>query len=143
MFDSMSKARKVGLALATERQLFLALLDLELHTAKPPFDTNKLLKQTHAANFSFAYVKGTHFHSSFSHLISYDAGYYGYQWALTLAHDVLTRFKREGLLSPKPASAWRQSVLSKGGSRDERAMIRKFLGREPSEKSYAHFLGSK
>jgi len=140
LFAAMRKARKFGMALATERQVYLALLDLGYHARKPPFDTTKVLKQIHGANFSFPYVKGTHFQSSFGHLIGYDAGYYSYQWALALAHDVLSRFKKEGLLNPKPAADWRANVLSKGGSLDERGMIHKFLGREPSEKAYGDFL---
>jgi thimet oligopeptidase len=94
----------------------------------------------HGANFSFAYVPGTHFQASFSHLISYDASYYGYQWALSLAHDVLGRFEREGLFNSATAADWHARVLSRGGSVDERAMLRSFLGREPSEAAYLRFL---
>ena len=99
-----------------------------------------MLEEIHQEHFSFAYVPGTHFQSSFGHLIGYDAGYYGYQWALALAYDVLSRFKKEGLLNPATAADWRQKVLSKGGSLDERSLIRAFLGRAPSEKAYADFL---
>jgi thimet oligopeptidase len=74
-------------------------------------------------------VKGTHFQSSFSHLIGYDAGYYGYQWALSLAYDVLSRFRHKGT-----------TVLERGGSRDERELIQGFLGRPPSEAAYVAFL---
>ena len=43
-------------------------------------------------------------------------------------------------LNPATAADWRQKVLSKGGSLDERSLIRAFLGRAPSEKAYADFL---
>ncbi|HHH31419.1 MAG TPA: oligopeptidase A, partial [Polyangiaceae bacterium] len=140
MFDALTKSRRFGMALATERQLFLARLDLEYHVREPGFDTTKVLQEIHEEHFSFAYVPGTHFQSSFGHLIGYDAGYYGYQWALALAHDVLSRFKNEGLLNPTTAGDWRRKVLSKGGSLDERSLIEAFLGRPPSEKAYADFL---
>lgn len=140
LFDALTNSRRFGLALATERQLFLARLDLGYHVREPGFDTTKVLQEIHEEHFSFAYVPGTHFQSSFGHLIGYDAGYYGYQWALALAHDVLSRFKEEGLLNPATAGDWRRKVLSKGGSLDERSLIRAFLGREPSEKAYADFL---
>jgi thimet oligopeptidase len=142
LFENMVKARKTGLALHTERQLWLARLDLRYHTAEPPFDTTEILQDVHEKNFSFAYVPGTHFQSSFGHLIGYDAGYYGYQWALALAHDVLSRFKKEGLFNKKTAADWRNQVLAMGGSRDERQLIKQFLGREPSEKAYGDFLKS-
>jgi thimet oligopeptidase len=92
------------------------------------------------ANDSFVYVKGTHFQSSFGHLITYDAGYYSYQWALALSRDVLTRFEKEGLLSTSAARAWRDEVLSRGGGVDERSMVRSFLGREPSNAAYFAYL---
>jgi thimet oligopeptidase len=140
MMDALSQSRRVGLALSTERQLFLAALDLAFHTAEPPFDTTALLAQVQDANFSFKYVKGTHFQSSFSHLIGYDAGYYSYQWGMALAIDAFARFQKEGLLTGDVAKDWRRKVLAKGSSRDERAMLRDFLGREPSEDAYVQFL---
>ncbi|MSP24142.1 MAG: oligopeptidase A [Myxococcales bacterium] len=140
MLESMARSRRFGVALHTERQLFLARLDLSYHTTTPPFDTTALLERTHDEEFSFRYVKGTHFQSSFGHLIGYDAGYYGYQWSLALAHDALGRFKKAGLFNKEVARAWRTQVLARGGSRDERTMLREFLGREPSEHAYAKFL---
>ncbi|MFP6685692.1 MAG: M3 family metallopeptidase, partial [Polyangiaceae bacterium] len=90
--------------------------------------------------FLFRYVEGTHFQSSFGHLISYDAGYYGYQWALSLSHDVLSRFKREGLMNRATAADWRRHILSKGGSRDEASLVEAFLGRPATEKAYTDYL---
>ena len=143
LFKAMTESRRFGLALATERQLFLARLDLGYHTAAPGFDTTKLLEKIHNDHFSFKYVKGTHFQSSFGHLIGYDAGYYGYQWALAMAHDVLGRFKKEGLFNTKTAAAWRRITLARGGAYDERKMITEFLGRPPTEQAYADFLQGK
>lgn len=140
LFEAMQKSRTFGRALATQRQLFLARLDQEYHTREPGFDTTRVVQEVQNATDSFVYVKGTHVQSSFSHLIGYDAGYYGYQWALALAQDVLTRFKSEGLLNPKTAAAWRSEVLSKGGGADERAMISTFLGREPSQDAYIKYI---
>jgi thimet oligopeptidase len=143
LFTGLSQSRRVGLALSTERQLFLARLDLAYHTRKPGFDSTKLLEQVHNQGFSFEFVPGTHFQTSFGHLIGYDAGYYGYQWALSLAHDVLSRFKKDGLLNPATAADWRRKVLSRGGGTEERSMMRTFLGREPSEAAYVDFLSGK
>ena len=94
LFAAMQKARSFGRALATQRQLFLATLDLEYHSREPGFDTTKVLAEVQNATDSFGFVKGTHFQSSFGHLIGYDAGYYGYQWALSLSRDVITRFNK-------------------------------------------------
>jgi thimet oligopeptidase len=143
LFSAMQKARGYGRALSTQRQLFLATLDVEYHTREPGFDTTKVVEEVQNATDSFTYVPGTHFQSSFGHLIGYDAAYYGYQWALSLSQDVLTRFKAEGLLNPATAASWRDEVLAKGGGADERAMITRFLGREPTPDAYLAYLRGK
>jgi thimet oligopeptidase len=140
LWKAMKAARTFGRALDTQRQVFLATIDQELHTRAPGFDSTRVVEEVEDATDSFAYVKGTHFQSSFGHLIGYDAGYYSYQWALALSRDVLTRFKKEGLLDAKVAAAWRDEVLSKGGGVDERALVRTFLGREPSNAAYFAYL---
>jgi thimet oligopeptidase len=113
----MTRARAFGRALATQRQLLLGTLDMEYHSREPGFDTTKVYAEIARKIDSFAYVEGTHMQSSFGHLIGYDAGYYGYQWALALSRDVLTRFRKEGLLNTETASAWRSEVLSLRTSR--------------------------
>ncbi len=140
LYQAMHAARGFGLALETQRQLFLAMLDQELHTRAPGFDSTKVVAEVEDSIDSFAYVKGTHFQSSFGHLISYDAGYYSYQWALAISRDVLTRFKKAGLLDTATANAWRDDVLSKGGGVDERSMVTTFLGREPNNAAYFAYL---
>ncbi len=140
LYKAMKAARTFGRALDTQRQVFLAMLDQELHTRDPGFDSTAVVEEVQDATDSFGYVKGTHFQSSFGHLISYDAGYYSYQWALALSRDVLTRFKKEGLMNPATAAAWRDDVLAKGGGVDERSMVRAFLGREPGNEAYFAYL---
>lgn len=143
LFRGMREARGFGRALDTQRQVFLARLDQELHTRPTPIDSTAVVQQVQEGSDSFAYVKGTHFQSSFGHLIGYDAGYYSYQWALALSRDVLTRFRKDGLLNPATAKAWRDEVLAKGGGTDERAMVKAFLGREPSNEAYFSFIKGK
>lgn len=143
LFQAMTRSRSFGRALATQRQVFLATLDQELHARDQVGSSTKIVEQVQNATDSFKYVKGTHFQSSFGHLIGYDAGYYGYQWALSLSRDVLTRFKKEGLLNTATARAWRDEVLAKGGGAEERDMIARFLGRPPSHDAYIGYLQGK
>lgn len=137
---AMLRSRSFGRALATQRQLFLAALDQAYHTREPGFDTTKVLAEVNDAYTPFKYVEGTHFQASFGHLIGYDAGYYGYQWALSIAQDLFTRFKKEGLLNPKTAADYRAAVLAPGGTDDEANLVAKFLGRPPSDAAYKAFL---
>ncbi|MDB4943116.1 MAG: Thimet oligopeptidase, partial [Labilithrix sp.] len=140
LHSAMVRSRGFGRALATQRQLFLAALDQTYHTRTPPFDTTKVLQETNDAYTAFKYVDGTHFQATFGHLIGYDAGYYGYQWALSIAQDLFTRFKREGLLNTKTAADYRAAILSRGGSDDETKLVTKFLGRPPSDAAYKALL---
>jgi thimet oligopeptidase len=140
LYKAMKAARTFGRGLDTQRQVFLALLDQELHTREPGSDSTRVVEEVQDATDSFGYVKGTHFQSSFGHLIGYDAGYYSYQWALALSRDVLTRFRREGLLNSGTARAWRDDVLAKGGGVDERSMVQAFLGRAPNNEAYFAYL---
>lgn len=140
LFDAMKKARSFGRAVSTQRQLFLASLDQEYHTRAPGFDTTKVLEEVQNANMPYKYIPGTHFQATFGHLIGYDAGYYGYQWALSLARDLFTRFQREGLLNTTTAAEYRAAVLAPGDSDEAAKLVENFLGSPPSDEAYKRFL---
>jgi thimet oligopeptidase len=140
LHDSMLRSRSFGRAIGTQRQLFLAALDQTYHTRPLPFDTTKVLAEVNDAYTPFKFVEGTHFQASFGHLMGYDAGYYGYQWALSIAQDLFTRFRKEGLLNTKTAADYRAKILSQGGSQDEAKLVENFLGRPPSDAAYKAFL---
>lgn len=140
LFEAMQKARSFGRAIATERQISLATLDFEYHYRDTKFDTDQVLADVMKKTQSFGYQPGTHFQATFGHLMGYDAGYYGYQWALSIARDVLTRFAKDGYLNAKTAGEWRAAVLEQGAGEDERALVRRFLGREPNLDAYGRFL---
>jgi thimet oligopeptidase len=92
---------------------------------------------------SFTYLPGTHFQATFGHLMEYDAGYYGYQWALAIARDVLTRFEKEGFMNAKVATDWRTLVLAEGAGEDENKLVERFLGRPHDLKAYVQYLKGK
>ncbi len=137
---AMLRSRGFGRALSTQRQLYLAALDQAYHTRPVPMDTTKVLAEINDAYTPFKYVEGTHFQASFGHLIGYDAGYYGYQWALSIAQDLFTRFKKEGLLNPKTAADYRASILAPGDSEEASKLVARFLGHPPSDQAYKAFL---
>jgi len=141
LFDAMTAARSFGEATAVDRQIFLSALDQTYHTREPGFDTSALVEELHPEYSSFTRIPETHFQAAFGHLVGYDAAYYGYQWARSLAFDLFSRFKQEGLLNPKTATEYRKAVLEPGGSEDPNALITRFLGRPPDSRSYKAFLG--
>ncbi len=141
LFTAMTRARAFGRALATERQISLATLDFDYHVLPPPDDTGAIFRDVMKRTQSFRYLEDTHFEATFGHLMGYDAAYYGYQWALAIARDVLTRFEKEGFLNEAVARDWRKMVLAKGAGADEAALVKEFLGREWNLDAYTRFLG--
>lgn len=143
LFEAMTKSRAFGRAVATERQISLATLDFEYHSQKPPLDTDEVFTQVMKKTQSFSYLPDTHFQATFGHLMGYDAAYYGYQWALAIARDVLTRFEKEGFMNTKTAADWRSHVLAQGAGPDENELVAEFLGRPTNLDAYGKFLSGK
>src|SRR5262249_28911609 len=114
--------------------------DLEYHVRPAGFDSTEVLREVFTRYQPFTFVEGTHYQATLLHLVSYDAGYYGYQWSLSLAADILTRFHAEGFLSPAVAAQWQAAVLALGGSDDEGALVRRFLGRLHDTAAYIEYL---
>lgn len=140
LYTALVRSRAFGRALHTERQVSLASLDFVYHTKPTPFDTTLVFNDVMKRTQRFAYIPGTRFQATFGHLMGYDAGYYGYQWALDLAQDVLTRFEAEGFLNQKVAMDWRKMVLEQGAGEDENKLIENFLGRPHNINAYSKFL---
>ncbi len=143
LFKAMHKSRTFGRALSTERQISLATLDFEYHSRPTPVKTDVVFTEVMKKTQQFSYLPETHFQATFGHLMGYDAAYYGYQWALAIARDVLTRFKSAGLMNAKVAADWRAAVLEPGAGADERDLVTKFLGRETNLEAYGEFLSGK
>jgi thimet oligopeptidase len=143
LFQALQRSRGFGRALGTQRQVSLATLDFAYHSKPWPFSTDKVFQEVMDKTQSFSYLPGTHFQATFGHLMEYDAGYYGYQWALAIARDVLTWFETEGFLSEKTATDWRKSVLEQGAGEDENKLVEAFLGRPHNLKAYVNYLKGK
>ncbi|MSR85501.1 oligopeptidase A, partial [Candidatus Uhrbacteria bacterium] len=141
LFQAMIQARTFGEATAVERQIFLSSLDQIYHTREPGFDTTEVMETLHHEFSSFTRIPHTCFQTAFGHLVGYDAAYYGYQWARSLAFDLLTRFEAEGMLNTVTAAAYCKEILAPGSSADENVLVYRFLGREANAQAYKRFLG--
>ena len=69
----------------------------------------------------------------FSHIWSsgYSAGYYSYIWSEVLDADSVEWFKENGGLTRENGDHFRQTLLSKGGSRAAMTLFREFRGADP------------
>ncbi len=129
----LDAARRYGKGIHYARQWLYAAFDMELSTSpRPALEVWKSLESRTPLGF----VEGTIFPASFSHIASsYAAGYYGYMWSEVMALDMLSAFKGN-LLDAKVGARYRDAILSQGGQREPRDMVRAFLGREPSSEAF-------
>jgi thimet oligopeptidase len=129
----LEAARRYGQGLRYARQWLYASFDMALSTdPQPPLAVWKALEGA----TPLGYVEGTSFPSSFSHIASqYGAGYYGYMWSEVLALDMLSAFKAD-MLDPKVGARYRDTILAQGGQEEEMDLVKRFLGRKPSNEAF-------
>jgi thimet oligopeptidase len=128
------------------RQLSFALLDLRLHGPRAAgaavdcrAESNRVLDEVF-----LPVPDDSAFIAYFSHLAGgYDAGYYGYAWADSIAADMATVFKAapDGFLDRGAGMRMREEIYAQGDTRDVAVSIEKFLGRPPSNGPFLEKLG--
>jgi len=131
--ERLEGARKFGRAMGFARQWQYASLDMTLSLEPQPVAP---LWTKIEASSPLGHLDGTYKPANFGHLVGgYAAGYYGYMWSQVLALDMLSGFGNV-LLDPKAGARYRDTILSQGGQDEEMAMVRRFLGREPSSDAF-------
>lgn len=115
------------------RQVSLGLLDMGWHTTDPA-----TIKDV--AEFEDSIMKDVTFFprmagpmsTHFGHIFAggYAAGYYSYKWAEVLDADAFELFLERGLYDRPTAEAYKNEVLSKGGSEHPVVLYRRFRGRD-------------
>ncbi|EJD34813.1 zincin [Auricularia subglabra TFB-10046 SS5] len=146
LIDKIVKSRFMNIGLTTLRQLAHAKFDIVVHTQQ---GTHSLpnLESTHP-HLKTALVMGPDppapGHTAFPHLMGgYEAGYYGYTYALVFATDMFSTVFAEDPLSPVAGKKYREEILRPGGSRDEMDSLTAFLGRPPNAEAFLRqLLGS-
>ncbi|HBR70448.1 TPA: hypothetical protein DIC20_03980 [Candidatus Dependentiae bacterium] len=79
--------------------------------------------------------------ASFGHLTEYASKYYSYLWAQIYSMDLFETIKKQGLLNSEVGKKVAHEILSKGGSVEPAVLLRKFLGREPSQDAFLRHFG--
>jgi len=129
-------------ALFVQGQGRYGLLALQYYAPGAEKDPYKIKTELYARMAPRLYQDpNTHFYTSFGHLTGYGAKYYGYLWSKVFALDVFSEIKKHGLLNPEIGTRYAQQVLGKGGSKDPRALLIDFLGREPRMDAFIKDLG--
>ena len=141
LIDQLVAARNLNVAIRTLRQAYFGRLDLDFHGSAEPNDVEGINREAYAVT-GLPFHEGTFFPASFGHLLGgYDAGYYGYLWSKVYGDDMFSRFEAEGVLSPAVGADYRREILEPNGSDDAAVLLRRFLGREPSNAAFLRHLG--
>ncbi|MEZ0111152.1 thimet oligopeptidase [Catenulispora sp. EB89] len=143
LLAGLAAAKTAASGVLTMEQLAFATLDATYHSAEYSHHDGASTA-TYAevyAQHGQPYVEGTHLQSGITHLFGYDAAYYSYLWSKVLGDDMYTRFQQVGPLDPTTGAHYRRTVLERGGTVDGEAMVREFLGREPSIDAFLRDIG--
>nr|XP_033819750.1 probable cytosolic oligopeptidase A [Geotrypetes seraphini] len=137
MFQELLQAQYYFRASSMLYQLYLAALDMELHTSLDPWSQ---VKERVADKFTVLKpLVEDCIPCTFTHIFgenAYAAGYYSYKWAEMMAQDAFEAFTEVGLqnrdLVIKIGRTYRDTVLSLGGGTSPQEVFRLFRGRDPS-----------
>ncbi|KAF5959869.1 hypothetical protein HYC85_001078 [Camellia sinensis] len=130
LVESMQGAKKMFAATELQRQIFYALIDQTLFGEQPssPMDTISVVADLKRRHTSWKHVEGTHWHTRFSHLLNYGAGYYSYLYAKCFAATIWQKICQDDPLSLATGSALRTKFLQHGGAKDPAYLLSDLLG---------------
>ena len=123
------------------QQLTYTALSFDIYNRDPKgLDLNAFEKDIFERYSPWGYNDGSHMHASFGHLAGYGAKYYTYQWSNSIAEELLSRFKKEGLRNKSVAADYRFKILALTGTKPASELVKDFLGRDFSVEAYAQKL---
>jgi peptidyl-dipeptidase Dcp len=134
LVQKIQAASKFNQGFATVEYMAATKLDLDWHTLTDftpkdaaAFEADSLNKMGLISEIAPRY-RSTYFAHIFSG--GYSAGYYSYLWSDILGADAFEAFKENGIFDKATADAFRNTVLSQGGSEDPMKLYKEFRGKE-------------
>ncbi|MFO7736697.1 MAG: M3 family metallopeptidase [bacterium] len=141
LVEKMNAARKTGNAIRVARQMYLAMLSLEIFRQDTESFNHREFEKEIERKYSPTKVRDNiPISESFGHLIGYSSNYYTYMWSKVIAEDMLSYIREQGLMNSEVMTDFKEKVLSRGGSVDGNRMIEDFLGREMSFEAFEKWL---
>lgn len=139
LVDKVMETLKFNQGFATSEYLMASITDMALHQLNPDevpaadqlmkFEADALT----AAGANYDMLPPRYRLPYFSHIMGgYSAGYYSYIWSEVLDADTVEWFKENGGMTRENGQHFRDTLLSRGGSREALDLFRDFAGREPN-----------
>ncbi|XP_052159744.1 mitochondrial intermediate peptidase, mitochondrial [Oryza glaberrima] len=130
LVKALNASRNMFPAMELQRQIFYSIMDLTLfgEQGSKPMDTISTVADLRRKHTSWKCVEGTHWHTRFTHLINYGAGYYSYLYARCFATTIWQEVCQGDPLSRSTGSALRDKFLKHGGAKDPSALLKDFVG---------------
>ena len=135
--DALLAVKNFQSGMQTLRQIEFALFDLLIHGHSPALDYEGILTTLNTVRSDISIMQTpdyNRFANGFSHIFAggYAAGYYSYKWAELLSADAFSKFEEDGIFNPATGKAFRESILSVGGSFPAKINFENFRGRSAS-----------
>jgi peptidyl-dipeptidase Dcp len=135
LIAKIKKAGHFNQGFATVEYLAASFLDMDWHTLTEPEEKDALKFEEASMNKIGIIPEIVVRYRSpyFRHIFSggYSSGYYSYIWSEVLDSDAFEAFKETSLFDQKTAKAFREHILSRGGTEEAMTLYKRFRGREP------------
>lgn len=139
LIDKLQASEHFNQGFATVEYMSACYLDLDWHTLTDTTLQNTLEFEIASLNKAGLIPEIIVRYRSpyFAHIFAggYSSGYYAYLWAEVLDADAFEAFKETSLFDPATAKAFRDNVLSQGGTDDPMKLYTQFRGKEPDVKA--------
>lgn len=139
LIERVKKASNFNVAYGCLRQLSFGLLDMAWYTQNKAFEGDgsairAFEKNAMESTCLLPSIPEASMSVQFSHIFAggYSAGYYSYKWAEVLDADAFSLFKEKGIFNSEVANAFRENILSKGGTEHPMVLYKRFRGQEPT-----------
>ncbi|WP_025823654.1 M3 family metallopeptidase [Shewanella marina] len=134
LVNKIQAASKFNQGFNTVEYMAATKLDLDWHT-QTDFEVKDAaqFEAKSLANMGLIEEIAPRYRSTyFAHIFSggYSAGYYSYLWSEILGADAFEAFVENGIFDEKTAKAFKDNILSQGGSHDPMHLYKAFRGKE-------------
>jgi len=137
LIEKMVTLKRFDSGYWVQRQCRLSLLSLEYFNGGGEKDLDAIGKKIHEnISKNVCFDPKEHHYAAFNHLTGYGAKYYSYMWSKVFALDVFDTIRENGLLDNRIGKKLIASILGKGGSVEPDALLKDFLGREPTQEAF-------